>query len=84
MIKDHVLLPRAGALREVDAHMSGQVTPDIIAAIVQLIPDTWLPEDAAVGGSNQQRAAYREYLLSRLQPPHGFLEEAIRARSVYV
>ena len=29
-------------------------------------------------------AARREYLLCRLQPPRVFLEEAIRARSVYV
>jgi len=84
MIKDHVLLPRAGLLREIDAQMSGQLTPDIIENIVQLIPDAWLPEDAAFGGRSQQRAAYREYLLSRLEPPHVFLEEAIRARCVYV
>jgi hypothetical protein len=84
MIKDHVLLRFASALREVDATMTGRVTPDIIDSIVTLIPDAWLVEKAPFGGSNQHRDAYREYLLSRLESPRVFLEEAIRAQSLYV
>jgi len=84
MIKDHVLLRFASALREVDAAMAGRVTPDIIDSIVTLIPDAWLVEKAPFGGSNQHRDAYREYLLSRLESPRVFLEEAIRAQSLYV
>jgi hypothetical protein len=84
MIKDHVLLPSASSLREVDSQMTGRVTPHIIDSIVQLIPDTWLVGDSSFGESNRHRDAYMEYLLSRLEPPHVFLEEAIRARSLYV
>ena len=84
MVKDHVLLRLASALREVDSKMTGRVTPDIVDSIVQLIPDAWLDGDSSFGGSNQYRAAYMEYLLRRLEPPHAFLEEAIRARSRYV
>jgi len=84
MIKDHVLLQFGSSLREVDPKMTGRVTPDLIDSIVKLIPDAWLVEDAVFGGNNQHRDAYIEYLLSRLEPPHGFLEEAIRARSRYV
>jgi HipA-like kinase len=84
MIKDHVLLQLANALREVDSKMSGRVTPDVVASIVQWIPDAWLGGDSSFGGSNQYREAYTEYLLRRLEPPHAFLEEAIRARSRYV
>jgi hypothetical protein len=84
MIKDHVLLPLASSLRQVDAKMSERVTPDIIGDIVKLIPDAWLVEDSGFGGSNQHRDAYIEYLLSRLEPPRGFLEEAIHARSRHV
>jgi hypothetical protein len=84
LIKDHVLLPFASSLRETDATITGQVTAEIIDRIVQLIPDAWLVGDASFGGSDQPRAAYIEYLLSRLEPPHGFLEEAIRARSRHV
>jgi hypothetical protein len=81
MIKDHVLLPRAGALREVDPEMTARVTPDVIDRIVQTVPDTWLEGDSPFAESHRHREAYLEYLLSRLEPPHGFLEEAIRARS---
>ncbi len=84
MIKDHVLLQFASSLREVDANMTGRVTPGIIEGIVRLIPDAWLVGDSSFGGQTQHRDAYLEYLLSRLEPPHGFLEEAIRARSLYV
>jgi hypothetical protein len=80
MIKDHVLLRLASALREADLTMSRRITADIINSIVQSIPDAWLDGDAKFGGSNQSREAYMEYLLKRLEPPRGFLEEAIRAR----
>jgi hypothetical protein len=84
MIKDHVLLQLASALREVDSHMTGRITPGIIDSVVQLIPDEWLGGDSSFGGSNRYREAYMDYLVRRLEPPHGFLEEAIHARSRYV
>ena len=84
MIKDHVLLRFASSLREVDATMTGRVTPDIIDSIVKLIPDPWLVGDTAFSASNQYRDAYLEYLLNRLEASHIFLEEAIRARSLYL
>jgi hypothetical protein len=84
LIKDHVLVQFASSLREVDSKMTGRVTPTIIDSIVRLIPDAWLVGDSTFGGSNQHRDAYTEYLLGRLVPPHVFLEEAIRARSLYV
>lgn len=84
LIKDHVLLRFSTSLREVDLKMSGRVTPDVIDSIVKLIPDTWLAGDSLFGGHGQHRDAYIEYLLGRLEPPHVFLEEAIRARSLYI
>jgi hypothetical protein len=84
LIRDHVLLRFANSLREVDATMTGRVTAGIIDSIVKLIPDAWLLADSPFGGTNQHRHAYTEYLLSRLEPPHVFLEEAIRARSLCV
>lgn len=83
-IKNHVLLRFASSLREVDSKMRGQVSSDIIGSIVKLIPDVWLAGDSSFGGPNQHRDAYIEYLQSRLEPPHAFLEEAIRAQSLYV
>jgi hypothetical protein len=84
MIKDHVLLPFAGALQEIDSKMIARVTPDIIDSIVKLIPDAWLARNPSSGAGGQNRDAYIEYLLSRLESPRFFLKEAIDARSVYL
>ena len=83
-IKDHVLLRFASDLQAVDSKMTEHLTPDTIERIVQLIPDAWLVENAPFGESASHRDAYIEYLLKRLEPPHVFLEEAIRARSRYL
>lgn len=80
-IKDHVLLRFASQLPEVDATMTAQLTPEIITGIVNLIPEPWLLEGSPFTDSQHHREAYIEYLLKRLEPPHDFLEEAIRARS---
>jgi hypothetical protein len=83
-IKDHVLLRYAGSLQEVDSELTRRITPEVADRIVKLIPDAWLVENSSLGGRHEQREAYLKYLLSRLEPPHLFLEEAIRARSPYV
>jgi hypothetical protein len=84
MIKDHVLLQFADSLQEADSKMTALLTPDIIDSVVKLIPDDWLVGDSSSGGSNQHRDTYIEYLLNRLESPHSFLEEAIRARSLHL
>jgi hypothetical protein len=84
IIKDHVLLRFASELQEVDAQMTAQLTPAVIHGIVQKIPDSWLVEHTPFNGMSENRGAYIEYLLRRLEPPHGFLEEAIHARSLYL
>jgi hypothetical protein len=81
-IKDHVLLRFASDLEAVDSIMAERVTPDILDPILQLIPDVWLVESSPFDSPEQHRNAYREYFLRRLEPPHTFLEEAIRARSL--
>lgn len=84
LIKDHVLLQFASSLREVDATMTERLTSTVVANIVQLIPDTWLDGDPRFGGSTPHREAYTDYLVSRLESPRMFLEEAIRARSLHL
>jgi hypothetical protein len=91
MIKDHVLLRSTSpeSLRDIDSKMTERVAPDVIRKIVSLIPDAWFaaePQagDPPFGGPAEYRHAYIEYLLSRLEAPHVFLEEAIRARSLSV
>jgi hypothetical protein len=74
LIKEHVLLRRAGELTRVDADMAPLLTPEILDGILALIPDSWLEDGPA------QRAAYGRYLLDRLTAPRAFVEEAVRAR----
>lgn len=84
MIKDHVLLRFASALEETNAKMIERITADIIDSIVTMIPDSWLVGDSSFGRHDQYRGAYIEYLLRRLESAQDFLEEAIRARSLYL
>lgn len=91
MIKDHVLLPLASSLTETDTRMTARITPAVIEAVVELIPDFWLAGDFSFTEANRgtdhavnQRGAYSEYLVNRLAQSHLFLEEALRARSVHV
>jgi hypothetical protein len=83
-IKDHVLLPGASELAEADAVLSARLTPDSIAAIVDLVPDDWLEPDPLFESPQAQRAAYVRYFASRLQPSRRFVEEAVRARSLHL
>lgn len=83
-IKDHVLLRFASHLQAVDAKMTAHLTPKVLADIVNQIPDTWLVQGAPFSDSQQHREAYIEYLVRRLEPPRGFLEEALRAQSLHL
>ena len=74
LIKENVLLRRAGQLAEVDDAMVALLTPAVIERIVGLIPEAWLEGEAS------HRAAYGRYLIDRLAAPRAFVEEAIRAR----
>jgi len=81
-IRDHVLLPFAAQLADVDAQMAERLTPQILAAIAGAIPDGWLDGNAPFADAAAQREAYREYLARRLQAPRAFVTEAIRARDL--
>ena len=83
-VKDHVLLPFANSLREADARLAARLTPELITAIVAMIPDFWLSGASPFHSREEWRAAYVQYLVRRLSEPHLFLEEAVRARSLLV
>ncbi len=83
-IRDHVLLPGASLLAEVDPLLAARLTPDVLRAIVELIPETWLDEKTGFATPQAHRAAYLGYLLSRLAPPRPWVEEAIRAHAQLV
>ena len=70
-IKDHVLLPYAGPLGDVDEELAAKLTPERVTQIAALIPPAWMDGDAE---------PYIEFLLGRLAAPRHFAEEAERAR----
>lgn len=84
LIKDHVLLKYASDLAETDAQMATLITADKLARIVQLVPDSWLPDDPGFAGKEAQRAAYLNFFAVRLQSSAVFVQEAIRARSSHL
>jgi hypothetical protein len=84
MIKDHVLLRFSGSLEGADSKLTALITTDCIEDIVKLIPDEWLAGDSSFAEITQNREAYTDYLRIRLASPHGFVEEAIRARAMYL
>jgi hypothetical protein len=90
-IRDHVLLDRAGDLGAIDATLAAALTPDVIARVLDEVPDELFvdPVGAPVGGpaggrefasAAAARARYREYLAVRLRAPRDFVGEATRAQ----
>lgn len=76
-VKDHVLLPFADALDEVDAEFSTRLTPEVLRTIVGLIPDEWLGNET-FGDAAAHRAAYVDYFVARLQAPRTFAATALK------
>lgn len=79
-VRDHVLLPIADRIAEVDGGMAARLDARTIEAIVGLVPEEWL-RDAE---GDRPRGAYVDYLVRRLAPPRAFVEEALRARAQLV
>jgi hypothetical protein len=79
-IRDHVLLPFAGALEAAMERLTARLTGPVVRAVVELVPDSWLADEPAFATASAQRDAYADYLLRRLEPPLPYLEEALRAR----
>jgi hypothetical protein len=80
-IRDHVLLPLAAPLIEVDAELAGRIDRELLESLVAQIPDAWLPDDAIAGDAPAQRRLYVAYLERRLAAPRPFVADAERARA---
>jgi hypothetical protein len=79
MIRNHVLLHRAGLLAAIDQELARALDPDLLATIAGWIPEEWLV-DGAGRDVGQARAAYARHLQARVEAPRAFVEEAARAR----
>ncbi len=82
--KDHVLLPQAAMLADVDAELKAILTPDVINSIVALVPDEWLVTDSPFETPAQHRQAYADFLISRIHHSATFVKAAEDARAAII
>jgi len=78
-IKDHVLLPDATQLDEVNLKFKSVLTDEFIDDLVQLIPDEWLNWDWD-NSPEQLRKVYADFLKIRKNNSEIFIKEAQNAR----
>ncbi|RZM29126.1 MAG: aminotransferase class I and II [Pedobacter sp.] len=81
LIKDHVLLPQASELDEVDEAFKAILTDELIERVVALIPLDWLSQDLDDESAEDRRKVYASFLKSRLANSQIFVKEAKHARS---
>lgn len=79
-VKDHVLLERATALPAAAAEIAGLLDRDAVTAIVAALPEDWLSDPAGSPAPEARRAAYVEFLMSRLAKIDSLAKEAADAR----
>lgn len=79
-IKGHVLLGRATQLEEASEEIRRLLNEDIIQEIVAQIPEDWLTEEANTLTTGEMRAAYIEFLSTRLSKIDLLAKEASDAR----
>lgn len=83
-VKDHVLLPWASELNEVDAAYHSILAPDVIKNIVSVIPDEWLDAVAPAETAEEKKAVYTQFLVTRLEASSVFVNEAQHARKTLI
>ncbi|OQP62471.1 aminotransferase class I and II [Niastella vici] len=83
-VKDHVLLPQATQLAEVDAEYKAILTEERIRAIVALLPDEWLATDEQEATIAERRQVYADFLITRIASSHIFVKEAQHAGKILI
>ncbi|MFH6996143.1 HipA family kinase [Flavobacterium sp. FlaQc-48] len=80
LIKDHVLLPQASLLKEVDAEFKAILTNEILEEIVHTIPLEWLDWEDTDETPEALRNVYLQFLQTRLNHSEIFVNQAQNAR----
>jgi hypothetical protein len=75
LVRDHVLLPRAGSIREADER-NAETAAAAAADAAARVPDAWLGSRP-----DERRADFIAFLEARLEPPRAFVGEAEDARA---
>ena len=84
LVKDHVLLPQAARLEEVNGEMKSLLTEEIIRQIVDALPEEWLEWPQADESAEEIKEVYTRFLSSRLEHSEIFLKEAQNARKAVI
>ena len=84
LVKDHVLLPQAAELENVNEAFRSKLTNEDIRSIVELIPGEWLAVDTSFKSIEQHRQVYIEFLETRLAHSEIFVKEAQHARQTLI
>ena len=79
-IKDHVLLDRAKDLEQASMEIKESINDNIIKEIIDLIPEEWLKEPSDTMEAAEKRAAYVQFLSSKLSNIKTLAKEAANAR----
>ena len=84
LIKDHVLLPKATCLEEVNTEFTSKLNDTILREIVNQIPEEWLLwEDQAITPT-EIKEVYFQFLSIRLANASLFLKQAQDVRSTLI
>ena len=84
LIKDHVLLPFADQLEEVNTAFKQIITGDVIRRLVNLIPDEWAVHAEEGLSADDVREVYYQFLIRRMDHSGNFINEALNARKTAV
>lgn len=84
LIKDHVLLPQASVLKEVDTEFKSILSTEVLQSIVNLIPVEWLTWEESDETPKALREVYLQFLQIRLNHSEIFINEAQNARKTLI
>lgn len=84
IIKNHVLLPNASELDQVNTEFKKLLTPGILEEIVKTIPDEWLLASRDSDDAELLRQVYLDFLTLRLSYSDQFIKEAKDARATLI
>ncbi len=83
-VKDHVLLPFASELDEVDVEFRSMLSKERIQSIVSLIPDEWLTGGSTLESPDEIKQVYTQFLELRTAASEIFVKEAQHAREARI
>lgn len=83
-VKDHVLLPFATELVAAEKWFHQHIDNTVIRDIVDSIPDAWLVKDTPFNNAKDNRDAYSDFLMQRLEHSEIFTKHAIDAEEAII